>query len=62
MIIAAWWLQKSSNLSGQEFKNIEWNIGSLETPKQVRIPPITKLVTAMKNVLIVQQLVSDAAR
>ena len=26
----------------------------METPKQVRIPPITRLVTAMKSVRIVQ--------
>ena len=42
MIISAWWLQTSSKFSGQEFQEIHKNIGSSETPKQVRIPPITK--------------------
>ena len=42
MIISAWWLLTSSKFSGQEFEEIHRNIGSSETPKQVRIPPITK--------------------
>ena len=42
MIISAWWLRTSSKFSGQEFEEIHRNIGSPETPKQVRIPPITK--------------------
>ena len=42
MIISAWWLQTSSKFSGQEFGEIHRNIGLSETPKQVRIPPITK--------------------
>ena len=35
--ISARWLQTSSEFCGQEFKEIQRNIGSLETPKQVRI-------------------------
>ena len=31
---------KSKKFSGQELKEIRRHIGSLETPKQVRIPPI----------------------
>ena len=42
MIISAWWLRTSSKFSGQEFEEIHRNIGSSETPKLVRIPPITK--------------------
>ena len=42
MIISAWWLQTSSKFSGQEFEEIHRNIGSSETPKQVRIPPSIK--------------------
>ena len=46
MIISAWWLRTSSKFSGQEFEAIHSlihrNIGSSETPKQVRIPPTTK--------------------
>ena len=41
MIISTWWLLTSSKLCGQEFKEIHTNIESLETPKQVRIPPST---------------------
>ena len=37
MIISAWWLRTSSKFSGQEFEEIHRNIGSSETPKQVRI-------------------------
>ena len=37
MIISAWWLRTSSKFSGQEFEEIHKNLGSLETPKQVRI-------------------------
>ena len=29
-------------ISGQEFEEIHWKIGSSETPKQLRIPPIRK--------------------
>ena len=36
------WLRTSSKFSGQEFEEIHRNIGSLETSKQVRIPPSTK--------------------
>ena len=39
---AAWWLRTSSKFSGKEFEEIHRNIGSSETPKHVRIPPITK--------------------
>ena len=42
MIIFAWWIRTSSKFSGQEFEEILRNIESSETPKQVRIPPITK--------------------
>ena len=42
MIISARWFRTSSKFSGQEFEEIHRNIGSSETPKQVRIPPITK--------------------
>ena len=42
MIISATWLRTSSKFSGQQFEEIHRSIGSLETPKQVRIPPITK--------------------
>ena len=43
IIIFTWWLQTSSKLSGQELEEIHTNSGSLETPKQVRIPPCTKV-------------------
>ena len=42
MIISAWLLRTSSKFRGQEFEEIYKNIGSLKTPKQVRISPITK--------------------
>ena len=54
MIITAWWLWTSSNFSEWKLEEIHRNIGSLETSKQVRIPPTTKIVIAMKNVRIVQ--------
>ena len=56
MIISSSWLRTSSKFSGQEFEEIHRNIGSLETPKQVRI------VNAMKSARIVQHLASDAVR
>ena len=37
-----WWLRTSTKFSGQEFEEIHRSNGSSETPKQVRIPPITK--------------------
>ena len=42
MIISAWWLRTSIKFSGEEFEEIHKDIGSLETPKQVRISPTTK--------------------
>ena len=39
---AAWWLRTSSKFGGKGFEEIHRNIESLETPKQVRIPPATK--------------------
>ena len=53
MIVSAWWLQTSSKFIGQEFKEIHLNIGSLETPKQVRILQ-AQVVIAMKGAEIVQ--------
>ena len=42
IIISAWWFQTSSKLNRQEVKEIHKNFESLETPKQLRIPPTTK--------------------
>ena len=36
MIISAWRLQTSIKFSGQEFEEINRNIGSVETPQQGR--------------------------
>ena len=38
-------LQTTSKFSGQEFEEIHSNIGSLETPVQVHIPPIIMYLT-----------------
>ena len=40
MIVSARWLRKSSKFSEPSFEEIHRNIGSMETPKQVCIPPI----------------------
>ena len=42
MIISAWRLRTSSKFSRQAVEEIHRNIGSLEIPKQVRIPPNKK--------------------
>ena len=60
--ISAWWIRANSKFSGQEFEEIYRHFGSLETLKQVRIPPKHEVVIAMKSVRIVQYLASDAVR
>ena len=37
MIISAWWLRTNSKFREEEFEEIHRNIGSSETPKQVRM-------------------------
>ena len=59
MIISTWWLRKSSKFNGQEYEEIYRNIESLETPKQGEFL-YHKVVNAIKSVLIIQQLASDA--
>ena len=41
MTISGWWLRTSSKFIGQNFEETHRNIGSLETPEQVGIPPST---------------------
>ena len=42
IVIFVRWLRTSSKFSGKDFEEIRRNIGSLETAKQVQIPPITE--------------------
>ena len=52
MIISAWWLLTCKKLSGQDFEEIHWDIGSLEINKQVQIPPNTKYLSNEKVCLL----------
>ena len=47
------------SFSGQQFEEIQRNVGSLKTPRLVQIPPNRKVVVAVKSLQIVQYLVSD---
>ena len=49
MIISAWWRRASSKFSGQEFKEVYLNTGSLETLEQVRIPPSSLIIKKLEN-------------
>ena len=59
----AWGLRTSSKFNKQKFKTIHRSIGSLETPKQARLPSSTKQTfNVMKSVRIIQHLASDAVQ
>ena len=57
--ISAWWFQTSSKVSGQEFKEIHRDIGSLETVKAGADISTHIVVIAIKSVGIIQTVASD---